>query len=85
MAFNKQFWSGNIAGVGFGGPKMHSYSDTAALATVAGANYFDAIGDEMDTGDVVYVYSSAASGGGGKMYVMTKNDATKHITLAALS
>lgn len=54
MAFLKKNWSGNIAGIGMGGPKVHSYAGLAdALATIGGAGYFNTVQSEIDTGDVV--------------------------------
>jgi len=83
MTIDTKNWSGNIAGVGFGGPMMHTYSSSDTLATIAGSGYFNSVADEITTGDVIYVYSSAASGGGGKMYRMTRTVNT--VTLTALS
>lgn len=83
MTFDSTKWSGNVNGTGFGGPKNHTYSSPDALATIAGSGYFNAIAGEMDTGDCLYVYSSAATGGGGKHYRMTNTAGV--ITCTALS
>lgn len=54
-----------------GANKTASYSSVDALATIAGAGYFNAIATTLSTGDVLNVYSSAATGGGNKLYPVT--------------
>jgi len=53
------------------GPKILGYSSADTLATIEAAGYFNALSRLFNTGDLLYVYSSAASGGGQKLYMVT--------------
>lgn len=81
MAFNKLNWQGNTGGNGAtGGPKMHSYQEGVSQATMAASGYFNTVADQIDTGDLVYCFSSSAPSG--KIYVATNT--ANVITTAAL-
>lgn len=53
------------------GPKILGYKSADELTTIEGAGYFNAIARMFNTGDLLWVYSSAASGGGQKLYMVT--------------
>ena len=54
------------------GPAVHTYdAGTDPFGTVEADGYFDDLDKNMETGDMLYVYSSASSGGGQKLYAVT--------------
>ena len=68
MAFTKSCWSpGNRANGRFAEHKYDANAAGDAIATVAGANYFNGIQDHIATGDVVLVVATDAT----KFYRLT--------------
>ena len=66
MALNESNF--DVCGSGSkGSVRIHTYSTTDAIATVEGANYFDALEDVLQTGDVIYAHMSD----GNKFYKVT--------------
>lgn len=53
-----------------GGAKLSLYSTADAKATVEASGYFDALEANIDTGDFILYYSSAATGGGAALMQM---------------
>ena len=54
-----------------GSGKIATYNSADALATIETDGYFDSYATAFTTGDTMIVYSSAATGGGGKIYTLT--------------
>lgn len=71
MAFDRSNF--NPGSRGGKGPKQASYYTDDQISTVEADGYFDDMSTELETGDLLYVYSAAASDGGGKLYTVTKS------------
>ncbi len=66
-------------GVGLGqAPKQATYRTTDASAVVQGANYFDELYDQLETGDVIYAEMSDGS----SFYTVTVNKTAQTVVLA---
>lgn len=59
-----------------GGAKLSLYSSSDTLATIVASGYFDAQEANIDTGDFILVYSSAATGGGARLLNMVNTSGT---------
>ena len=55
--------STNVGGIGMGGPKVHTYTSSDTMGTIAGSGYFNAAQSQMDTGDLLYVECTNATPG----------------------
>lgn len=71
MAFDRSNF--NPGARGGKGPKQASYITEDQISTIEADGYFDDMSTELETGDLLYVHSSASSDGGSKLYVVTKS------------
>ena len=61
-------------------PKIATYITSDAIATVEGASYFNAVADNLKTGDMLLVHSTAAADGGMRLYQVAKSGTTVTLT-----
>lgn len=57
-------------------PKTFTYKSSDTLATIKASGYFNDIEAQINTGDFMQVYSSAASGGGASTINLTNTSGT---------
>lgn len=54
------------------GPNIATYKSSDTLTAIEADGYFDAASTELETGDLLYAYSTDPSDGGGKLYEVTQ-------------
>lgn len=69
MAYNKRLFTKISSNTN--SPELFTYESADTLATIVAANYFNAEFNNLQVGDLIYVYSTAATGGGNATYKVT--------------